>query len=48
VLVSGMGHGTPVGPGNADNQCGKAAPFILNVGVCSTFYIIKFWGLDLP
>jgi poly(hydroxyalkanoate) depolymerase family esterase len=48
VLVSGMGHGTPVAPGNADNQCGKAAPFILNVGVCSTFHIIKFWGLDLP
>lgn len=48
VLVSGMAHGTPVGPGNADNQCGKAAPFILNVGVCSTFHIIKFWGLDLP
>lgn len=48
VLISGMGHGTPVNPGNAEDQCGKAAPFILNVGVCSSFYIVKFWGLDLP
>jgi len=48
VLIDGMGHGTPIGPGNAGNQCGKAAPFILNVGVCSSFHIIKFWGLDSP
>ena len=48
VLINGMGHGTPIDPGNADNQCGMAAPFILNVGVCSSFYIVKFWGLDLP
>jgi poly(hydroxyalkanoate) depolymerase family esterase len=48
VLVKGMGHGTPISPGNANNQCGKAAPFILDVGICSSFYIVKFWGLDLP
>lgn len=47
VLISGMGHGTPIDPGNADNQCGKAAPFILSAGVCSSFHIVKFWGLDL-
>ena len=43
-----MGHGTPVDPGSGDKQCGKAAPFILNVGVCSSFYIAHFWGLDGP
>jgi poly(hydroxyalkanoate) depolymerase family esterase len=48
VLVKGMGHGTPIDPGKADNQCGKAAPYILDVGICSSFYIIKFWGLDGP
>ncbi|MFS8978230.1 PHB depolymerase family esterase [Cupriavidus necator] len=48
VLINGMGHGTPIDPGNADSQCGKAAPFILSVGVCSSFYIVKFWGLDGP
>lgn len=45
-VVEGMGHGTPINPGVADNQCGKVAPFILSVGVCSTFHILKFWGLD--
>lgn len=48
VLINGMGHGTPINPGNADDQCGKAAPFILSVGVCSSFHIVKFWRLDLP
>jgi poly(hydroxyalkanoate) depolymerase family esterase len=48
VLIDGMGHGTPVAPGNGPEQCGKAAPFILDVGICSTFYIVKFWGLDAP
>lgn len=46
VLLTGMGHDTPIDPGNVDNQCGIVAPYILNVGVCSSFYIIKFWGLD--
>ena len=48
VLIDAMGHGTPVGPGNLDNECGQAAPFILNVGVCSSFHIVRFWGLDQP
>ena len=48
VLINGMGHGTAIAPGNADNQCGKAAPYILNVGICSSFHIVKFWGLDSP
>ncbi|MBC7456627.1 MAG: PHB depolymerase family esterase [Massilia sp.] len=46
VLITSMGHGTPVDPGSGDKQCGKAAPFILNVGICSSFYIVNFWGLD--
>ena len=43
-LVNGMGHGTPIDPGVADHQCGRVAPFTLNVGVCSSFLILKFWG----
>ena len=46
VLVNGMGHGTAIDPGPADQQCGIGAPFILDVGVCASFYIVKFWGLD--
>lgn len=47
VLINGMGHGTPVGPGIADNQCGRAAPYILDVGICSSYHILKFWGIDV-
>lgn len=47
-LVNGMGHGTPIDPGTADAQCGKAAPFILASGICSSFHIARFWGLDRP
>lgn len=47
-LINGMGHGTAIAPGNGDNECGKAGPYILNAGICSSFYTVKFWGLDLP
>ncbi|WP_155313601.1 alpha/beta hydrolase family esterase [Desulfosarcina ovata] len=46
ILISGMGHGTPIDPGGGDDQCGEAASYILDVGTCSSYYIIKFWGLD--
>lgn len=44
-LVKGMDHGTAIDRGTADNQCGTAAPYILDAGICSSFYIAKFWGL---
>jgi poly(hydroxyalkanoate) depolymerase family esterase len=44
-LVTGMGHGTPISPGTGDEQCGTAAPFILDAGICSSFHIARFWGL---
>ena len=44
-LVKGMDHGAPVDPGTAAEQCGTAAPFIFDVGICSSFFIAKFWGL---
>jgi poly(hydroxyalkanoate) depolymerase family esterase len=46
VLISGMGHGTPIDPGNGNDQCGVAGPYILDVGICSSLHIIRFWGLD--
>jgi len=30
-LISGMAHGTPIDPGTADDACGTAAPYILDV-----------------
>jgi poly(hydroxyalkanoate) depolymerase family esterase len=44
--LTGMGHGTPVDPGTGETQCGTAGAYILDVNVCSSYYIGRFWGLD--
>jgi poly(hydroxyalkanoate) depolymerase family esterase len=45
-MITGMGHGTPIAPGSGEDQCGTPGrPFILDVGVCSSFHIAQFWGL---
>jgi feruloyl esterase len=43
--VSGMGHGVPIDPGDEDHQCGRAGPFIVDVGISSTWHIARSWGL---
>ncbi|MFI7574081.1 alpha/beta hydrolase family esterase [Micromonospora sp. NPDC049497] len=43
--VSGMGHGTPVDPGSAQDQCGTAGAYILDT-ICSTYYDAVFFGLN--
>jgi poly(hydroxyalkanoate) depolymerase family esterase len=40
-----MAHGTPLAVGAADDQCGAAGPFLLDVGVSSSYHMAKFWGL---
>lgn len=44
--ITGMGHGTPVDPGNGESQCGSAGAFVLDANICSSYYIGRFWGLD--
>lgn len=44
--ITGMGHGTPVDPGTGATQCGTAGAYILDVNICSSYYIARFWGLD--
>lgn len=44
--IAGMGHGTPVDPGSGETQCGTAGAYILDVNICSSYYIGRFWGLD--
>jgi hypothetical protein len=44
--ITGMGHGTPVDPGSGETQCGTAGAYILDVNLCSSWYIGRFWGLD--
>ncbi|MFU8849995.1 PHB depolymerase family esterase [Micromonospora sp. SL1-18] len=43
--VSGMGHGTPVHPGSAIDQCGTATAYFLDT-ICSTYRDALFFGLD--
>lgn len=45
-LIKGMGHGTPIDSGLGPEQCGTAGPYILDVNVCSSFHIARFWGLS--
>ena len=43
--LTGMGHGTPVDPGSAEAECGQAGAYILDVNICSSYYIGRFWGI---
>ncbi len=43
--LTGMGHGTPVDPGSAEVECGQAGAYILDVDICSSYYIGRFWGI---
>ena len=43
--ITHMAHGTPLATGRADNECGVAGPFLLEVGISSSYHIAKFFGL---
>ena len=40
-----MAHGTPLATGAADDQCGAVGPFLLEVGISSSYHIARFFGL---
>jgi feruloyl esterase len=42
--IAGMGHGTPVDPGTAAEQCGTAGAFFLDT-ICSAHRDASFFGL---
>lgn len=44
-LITHLGHGTPIAPGQGEEHCGTPSDFILDAGICSSFHIAKFWGL---
>lgn len=46
--VTDMAHGTPLATGTADGNCGAAGPFLLDVGISSSYHIAKFFGLTKP
>jgi poly(hydroxyalkanoate) depolymerase family esterase len=43
--VAGMGHGTPLDPGEAEGQSGAACAHMLDVGLSSTDRIAGFFGI---
>ena len=43
--IPGMAHGTPLAIKGAENALGEAGPFMLDVGIASSYHIAKFWGL---
>jgi len=45
IIITAMGHGTPIAPRGADG-CGIGAPYFLDVGVSSSARIAAFWGID--
>ncbi|MEA3004154.1 MAG: hypothetical protein QOH81_2942 [Sphingomonadales bacterium] len=44
-IVTGMGHGTPLMPGEEEGQSGQAMPHMLDVGLSSTDRIAQFFGI---
>lgn len=43
--ITGMAHGTPLATGSSHRQCGAAGPFLLEVGISSSYHIATFFGL---
>ncbi len=43
--ISGLGHGTPIKPGDGDDASGEAMPFMLDAGISSSHRIAAFFGL---
>ena len=43
--ITHMAHGTPLATGEGDDACGAAGPFLLEVGISSSYHIAKFFGL---
>lgn len=46
--IPGMGHGAPIALGKTKDACGQVIDYILPVGICASYYISQFWGLDTP
>ena len=44
TTIAGMGHGTPVDPGTAADQCGTARAYFLDT-VCAAYHDVQFFGL---
>ena len=43
--IPNMAHGTPLAVGEGEGACGVPGPFLLPVGISSTYHIAKFFGI---
>src|SRR5207248_955588 len=43
--ITHMAHGTPLAIGEAEGACGAPGPFLLPVGISSSYHIAKFFGI---
>jgi feruloyl esterase len=43
--ITNMAHGTPLATGDGEGSCGAAGPFLLQVGISSSYHIAKFFKL---
>jgi len=46
--ITGLGHGTPIMPGDGDGRSGQAGPHMLDAAISSTDRIAAFWGIAEP
>ncbi len=43
--ITGMAHGTPLGPAANDERYGEAGAFLIEAGISSSYHIANFFGL---
>jgi feruloyl esterase len=43
--ITNMAHGTPLAVGETEGACGAPGPFLLPVGISSSYHIAKFFGI---
>jgi poly(hydroxyalkanoate) depolymerase family esterase len=43
--ITNMAHGTPLAIGGGEGACGSPGPFLLPVGISSSYHIAKFFGI---
>lgn len=46
--ITNMAHGAPLATGETDGACGVPGPFLLPVGISSSYHIAKFFGIAVP
>lgn len=46
--ITNMAHGAPLAMGETDGACGAPGPFLLPVGISSSYHITKFFGIAVP